>query len=558
MNGGYLFSVRSARVVAIGRAILAVFMAVSFMLGPTQHERVVDMLIVGNLVWSFLFLAATRSRTAIYQLFRLPTAPPAVDLVIYTALLYLTSGADSPFFSPFIILILSATMQWGSRGAVIMGLLTLLAFAPAGWQVGLGADRDAQAAQSFILRVGYTGIVTVLLAAFGGHVERVVEELARLSDPLAEDAADGGPPVRECLRHAMWVFGAERGMLLWEEDDEPYASLLVFAEGRFQVRRLPPGGDDWVSPEAADAVFLFDQRSTTTLLRQGRRTAVGPTAPLTPSLLAAEPFERALVIPASTRGLSAWVLVLDHNEPATEDLAVGAMVSAQISVALERWESQRTRRAAAAAEDRIRLARDLHDGVLQFLAGAGLQLDSLAAGPDVGEATRKRITTLRQAISDEARELRSFISTLRPVRSVEAETQRPLAHEMDQLTQRLARYWTIEVTAEVTPPDLLVPHQVSYDLSRIVRESVANAVRHGGAGRVKVTARGGDQRLNLVIDDDGRGFAFEGELAADQLERSGAAPRSLHERVRALNGRLELKSSPKGASVVIDVPLAGA
>jgi signal transduction histidine kinase len=500
-----------------------------------------------------LLLGASRSQVFVYQMGRVAALLPAVDLVIYTAVLYLTGDAESPFFSPFVVLILAATIQWGSRGAVVMGLLTLAVFSPAGWHVFF-EERTQSSMQVFVLRTGYVAVLSVMLVAFGRHVERVVEELARLSDPLAEEAPDAGPPIRECLRHALWVFGAERGLFLWEEADEPYASLATLDAGRFDTRRLPPAGDDWIAPQAAESVFLFHPRSGSTVIRRGRATIGGPSNPIAPALLSATAFDRALVIPAGSRGLSGWVFVLDHDEPANEDLAVGAMVSAQISVALERWESHRTRREVAAAEDRVRLARDLHDGVLQFLAGAGLQLDGLAR-LDLPADGASRLATLRQAVADEQRELRGFISTLQPTRGHAAPPQRPLRELLTALAERLSRYWTIDVAAEVGPADLTVSDRVGYDLSRIVRESVANAVRHGGARTVRVVAQVQGERLAMRIEDDGRGFAFEGALAAEQLDRSGEAPRSLHERVRALNGRLELRSSPGGATVVIDVPL---
>lgn len=558
MNGGLLLSVRSWRVVAIGRAVMALFLIASFLLGPhgaPDQNHPLDLLLAANLAWAALLLAASRSRLIVYRLSRVAVLPPTIDLAVFTTLLYLTSGADSPYFSPFVFLILAATLQWGSRGAVVMGLVTLAVFAPAGWQVAFGDDSSEAAAQSFVLRLGYTVVISVMLVAFGRHVERVVEELSRLSDPLAGEGADAGPPVRECLRHALWVFGAERGMLLLEEADEPYGALTVFTHGRFEARRLAPGAEDWVAPAAADSVFLFDARNGATLVRQDRRTVAGPAKPLAQALLAEASFGRVLVIPAATRGLTGWVFVFDHDEPANEDLAIGAMVSAQVSVALERWESQRARRAASAAEDRLRLARDLHDGVLQFLAGARLHLDSLAQSKTLPHDAQTRIATLRGALVDEQTELRGFISTLRPARDDEDEVRRPLSPELTQLAERLSRYWTVEVAATVTPVGLQVSQRLSYDLGRIVRESVANAVRHGGARQVVVEATAAGDRLTVQIDDNGGGFAFEGEFTAEQLVQSGGAPRSLHERVRALDGRLSLASSPKGARVMIDVPL---
>lgn len=540
----------------MGRAAMAVFLVVSFLLSPPTDlptRRLVGLLMGADLVWSLLILGASQSQVFVYQLGRFAMAIPAVDLAIYTALLYLTGSAASPFFSPYVFLILAGTILWGSRGAIVMGLLTLLVFAPAGWQ-SFVTDRTQQSMQVFVLRIGYVAVLSVMLVAFGRHVERVVEELARLSDPLAEESPDAGPPIRECLRHALWVFGAERGMFLWEESEEPYAFLGVLNGGRFDTRSLAPPGDDWVAPEAAESVFLFHPRSGSTVVRQGRSTTPGPERPLAEALMVQESFERVLVLPAASRGLSGWLFVFDHDEPANEDLAVGAMVSAQVSVALERWESQRMRRDAAAAEDRVRLARDLHDGVLQFLAGAGLQLDGLSNTPLPPEA-QARLATLRQAVADEQRELRGFISTLRPARGLKAQPQRALGPELEQLASRLSRYWTIEVAAHVEPAELNVSDRLGYDLSRIVRESVANAVRHGGARRVEVDVRALEERLAIRIDDNGRGFAFEGALAAEQLDRSGEGPRSLRERVRALGGRLALQSSPRGASVMIDVPL---
>jgi len=559
LNGGHLLSVRSGRVVAVGRAVLAVFLLASFLLGAVTPatDRLVVLLLLGNLGWSLAVLGASRSRVLAYRLTRIAGLLAGIDFAVFTLLLYLTSGADSPFFSPFIILILGATIQWGSRGALATGAATLLAFAPAGWQVMFGHDRDGTAAQAFVLRMGYTAVVSVMLIAFGRHVERVVEELSRLSDPLAEIEADAALPVRECLRHALWVFGAERGMFLWEEGDEPYASLTILDHNRYQTRHLPPGGEDWIVPEAAESVFLFHPRGATTLIRRGRRTITGPAAPVAGALLEEVPFERALVIPAFTPSLSGWVFVFDHEEPANEDLAIGAMVSAQVSVALERWETQRTLRAAAAAEDRIHLSRDLHDGVLQFLAGAGLQLDSLSR-MDLPPEAEVRIATLRQAINEERRELRGFISTLRPTRGDHAASEQPLGEELTELAERLSRYWTIAVTVEVAPADLKVSRRFGYELGRIVRESVANAVRHGRAGKVTVSARADGGRLTIDIQDDGAGFAFQGVLSAEQIERGGGAPRSLLERVRALNGRLALRSGGEGAAVMIDVPLGAA
>lgn len=555
MHGGHLFSVRSARVIAGGRAVLAVFLLAATALDGLQdlHGSVL-ILLLANLVWSVGLLVATQNRAFIYRLARFQFAPPAIDFALYTSLIYLTGAADTPFFSPLILLTLAATIQWGARGAGMMGLLTLAAFAPAGWMAVFGPGATEAQSQTFVLRVGYLGILAVMLTAFGRHVERVVEELARLSDPLAEEGEGAGPPYRECLQHALRVLGAKRGLLLAEESDEPYTTMAVLTDEGFETQTLPPSAEDLLDPDVADDVFVFNRHTGACLVRRGRRTVSGPAQPIAASLQRRFPFEWAVVIPVTAGAIRLWLVVFDHEEPANEDFAIGAMVGAQVAVALERWQAHEALREAAAAEDRVRFARDLHDGVLQFLAGAGLQLDALARD-DLPEQSRARVTTLRQAVADEQKELRGFITTLRPSR---VEGGCPLETELTQLAERLSRYWSVEVGVEVLPSNLMAPDRVAYDLTRIVRESVANAVRHGQARRIRVSARAEEERLALRIDDDGRGFPFEGFASAEELERAGTAPRTLHERVRALQGRLAFQSSREGASVMIDVPLGSA
>lgn len=556
MNRGYLFSGPSARLVALGRALLAVFMLASAFVGQADEQHTAELILAGTLVWSLALYALAYSRRRVYDLLNWSVPIAGVDLALYTALLYATSGANSPYFSPFIVLILAATIQWGSRGATIMGVLTLLAFLPAGWEVTFGIDHDAAAPQTFVVRLGYTGIISVLLSAFGGHLERIVQELARLSDPFAQEFDDSAPPAQACLRHALAVFRARRGLLLLEEEDEPYATLFTLEGGGLTSRRLIPGEDDWIDPMLSSSVFVLDTQSQTTLTRGRRDTWPTGLGPLAPDLGAGLPFERALVIPATARRMTATVFVLDHREPAVEDLSVGAMVGAQISVALEQWDSERARRAASAAEERIRLARDLHDGVLQFLAGAGLQMEALAADRRLPADLRTRVLDLRRSVSDEARDLRGFISTLRPARGLDAPA-RPLAFELEQLGDRLARHWSIVIDVDVVPEDLLAPADLSYDLSRIVREAVANSVRHGEARRVAIHARAGEGRLHLDVADDGRGFP---EAGGEKGGEAGAvaAPRTLSERVRALDGQMRIASTPQGARVMITLPLPGA
>lgn len=268
VSGAQLYSVRGARLVAAGRAVLAAFLLVSVTLGALEegdHGALVRLLLGLYLVYGLALLLTLRSRMASHWLTVAPYAPACVDLAVFTALLYLTKGADSPFFSPLLFLVLSATVQWGSRGALAMGAAAVAAFIPA----ALGALGDGdRAALTTVVRLGTVTVVIGLLTAFARHQERVVEELARLSDPMNDAAHDADPPVREGLAHALNVFRARRGVFLWAEDDEPYVRAVQTDGDDFTERWAPPTEDEWlVHPELAASVFLYDRNTGRTVSR---------------------------------------------------------------------------------------------------------------------------------------------------------------------------------------------------------------------------------------------------------------------------------------------------
>lgn len=558
MGGSGLFYVRSTRLVAGARAVLAAFLAVAVLFGslaPSLDDDLVKPLIAGYLAYSLILLGVSRRRRFAYRLLRQPLLPTAIDIGAFTAIFYLTSGAESPFFSPLVFLIVSATIQWGSRGALTMGLVALVVFLPAGLSALLGVNHDASGALSSIVRLGYIVVVTVLLWGFGRHFERMIDELSRMADPVDAGFDHVNPPTGEALDHALSLFRARRGVVLWAEGDEPYLHIIE-ADGDARVKRvLPPGGDDWlVEPALEGAVFVYDRAGDIAITRSGAASRVARGAPIAPSLLATLKFERMLVLPLRAEPLEGVILVLDQEEPTTEDLAFGAMVGAQVSSSLQRWQAQMTHRGAAAAAERVRLARDLHDGVLQFLAGAALQLEGLLRAGNLPVAAKVRLMGLRQALGDEQKELRAFITGTSPARPTETAATLDLNLELEDLADHLSRYWNITVTAEV-PPDLATPADMSYDIGRIVREAVANAVRHGRARNVKVSARAEQGRLVLGIGDDGQGFPFQGDMQDEELTTSGLGPRSLQERARAMGGRVSLRSGPRGAYLGIDLPM---
>jgi signal transduction histidine kinase len=198
-------------------------------------------------------------------------------------------------------------------------------------------------------------------------------------------------------------------------------------------------------------------------------------------------------------------------------------------------------------EERRRIARDLHDVVLQDLSGAlqSLRLTHLRAKGsgrelDLGEeleALGRATSGLRSAMYDlrHEEEERPF------VRSVES-----LVELNRQLTP--GRRTVLEVE-EGLPEDL--PREASVELLRVLQEALVNARRHSGAGNVEVRLRAGGGTLVAEVTDDGRGF----DTAST---RAGVGLSAMRERVEGLGGAFEAESQAgEGTKVRVTVPLGG-
>ena len=217
--------------------------------------------------------------------------------------------------------------------------------------------------------------------------------------------------------------------------------------------------------------------------------------------------------------------------------------------------AERTRELAL-REDRLRVSRDLHDGVLQALTGIRLGLQDMASDC-VGQPVHDRLLVTERTLSIEQRELRRLIDSLRPDAAC-ARTDEPLLSALTDMAARLAVEWKTPVTVRVTPPDLAVRDSLEGAIRLMLHEAIVNALKHAHPSRVAVTVDTDQGELRMSVVDDGRGFPFHGRLEHDALEERGLGPATLRDRVKSLNGRMSIESEVGGSRVDLAVPLAGA
>jgi nitrate/nitrite-specific signal transduction histidine kinase len=231
-----------------------------------------------------------------------------------------------------------------------------------------------------------------------------------------------------------------------------------------------------------------------------------------------------------------------------DDLVVVQSLGDQIAVAIQNARLYDQSRELAALEERHRLARELHDSVAQSLFS--LDLHAKAAGTylrvDPLEA-EKSIHRLRQITHDTLQEMRSVIHDLRPRDIDEADLQ----SEMRYKIERMRRADGPEISLTVTGTAEL-SRRIKQSLLRIAQEAIHNALRHAGASRIVVVLSMDDRYVSLGVSDDGCGF----DPTAVTLSGRAFGLAGMSERTTALNGNLEIESSPgAGTRIRVSVPI---
>ncbi|HEU4673933.1 MAG TPA: GAF domain-containing sensor histidine kinase, partial [Candidatus Limnocylindrales bacterium] len=202
----------------------------------------------------------------------------------------------------------------------------------------------------------------------------------------------------------------------------------------------------------------------------------------------------------------------------------------------------------AVFDERERIGRDLHDGIIQSLYAVSLTLedvgDLMVEAPD--EATA-RIERAIESLHGVIRDLRNFIFGLRPElldRGTLGESLRALGDELG-----LNGMVDVEVLLDPAAATGLNPERQA-ELLQVAREALSNVARHASASRASLELRSDGRETILVVGDNGRGF----EPAADRSGRhQGLA--NMRQRLERLGGRLFVESSPgHGTRIIVRVP----
>lgn len=217
------------------------------------------------------------------------------------------------------------------------------------------------------------------------------------------------------------------------------------------------------------------------------------------------------------------------------------------AVALENAHLREQIRELTLAEERTRVARELHDALSQTLLGLALTADIAAdhLGPAGDAAVRGDLEQIRHLARTARQELRALVDDLRPADLARDGLIATLTKQLDMAQ----RAWNVAIDTEIG--DLTgLPGTTEHALLRITQEAVHNALRHGSPSKVQVQAGRVGHEIVLRIDDDGTGFD---PPASDQRGRTMGLV-SMRDRAHGVGGRLELHSAPgRGTHITVRI-----
>ena len=197
-------------------------------------------------------------------------------------------------------------------------------------------------------------------------------------------------------------------------------------------------------------------------------------------------------------------------------------------------------------DERERIAKELHDGVIQGLYAVGMTLQATHARAEDADAVRTRLDGAIESIDAAIRDLRNYIFGLRP--GILADRQ--LDSALRELGREFEERSGVVTVVDVDPAMAAQFASASSQLIQIAREGLSNVGRHAQASTCRLSlTRRGDQAV-LEIDDDGRGFDPE------KVRDGGQGLRNMRERASAMGGEVSVESSPaQGTTVEVRLPL---
>ncbi len=539
-------------------SVLAIDLAPAY---PARFALAAQILLMLYLIHSLLALVLpgyTRGRTHGWKLH-------AVDILWAACIPVFIQPTHRPFylFFPFLLFVLlSAAYRWGLYETVMtavacIGLLLIGAAATASAPLGSLTNFDFG---------DFTeGAASVLAAAFVvGYLGEQGRRLRLKTAFVAELTARvlSGTSVRETIEatfgEIFGIFGVTRAVLalkeeksqrvyLWQGELNPGAQacavhweeLETFQQERYffafpgtgcyAVRRKPEH-----SSQAFEVLALGNERLDRT------------TGAILDDFLVWHKVASLLGVFFSVGDDQEWsgrLFLFDPpiSAPALARLRLLQDLVREIGPPVYAVYRLRRLRSRAYGIERVRIARELHDSVIQTLIALNMRIDVLRRHPSADDhETSDELADLQRGLRQEILNVRGLIQRIRSV----GPGAGTLRESLVVLVEQFRRDTGIATELFLEEKDIVLPSRLAHEVLRIVSEALANVRKHSGASKAQIRFAFKKGLWTLMIEDDGKGLNFSGRRTHAELDAAGQGPTVLGERVRSVGGKLAIESTP--------------
>ncbi len=570
---------------ATARVFLAAATLVAIRMDPTELGRSwaaygLFAFYMGNAILIWMLLRRRQHSTAAFRLL-----VHAGDIVWPALISVFGEGPRSPFFLFFVFVLAAAAYRWGlwetlgtataEVGLLWIESLVLLQF-PLGpgsalpWRVlsGLRVNvAEFEPKRLFMLSV-YLIVMGLLLGYLAEQQKHLRAEKALVTGILSRVRVEAGltGTIQQIFNETLSMYGASRLVVVSQEAhshryfvgelDSPRSGATT----EFRWLESKPGDAKiYLNDFPGDVCYAKsdgDRWSVMALDHDGNQLTGGNGGAIS-QLREAQTFESLITVSflfgAEWRG-RVFLLNPAWRGEKQEELRFLLNLVQQVGPAIYNvYLLHRLRRRASAAE-RARFARELHDGAVQSLIAVEMQVDVVRRQAEANKPITAELGRIQGLLREEVLKLRELMQQMK---AIDVDSQRLLG-VLNDTVERLQRETGISARFVTDIDELEMPQRVCREFLRIVQEGLVNIRKHSGARHALVRLGASREEWHLTIEDDGKGFPFDGSLNLAQMEEMGKGPMIIKERVRLIGGELTVESNPgQGARLEITAPRGG-
>lgn len=533
------------RMISLMRLILALSALLITFIDPSEPDRLVAVtygaLVVYSIYGAVLYYLSPRLPLSISHW---------IDVGCFLVLVALSSGTNSIFFFFFFFAILVASFRWGFKAGLRVTIVSALCFALIGYATAAQSNFELN---RFLLRPVYLLVLGYMIAYWGGHEIKLKRRLNLLKEiNLLANARFGvSETIGALLERLASFYEADDCWLIISDVEADAPRLFRLSQSQtvdaVAGEPLPPRVVQSLLAPAADIGILYQRAAQTGLWRRETIYAVDLRQKLecsselkTIARSLATQFEMPAYISVPTqyrkRNIGRLFLVARPGVFESSDLEFLMQVAEQAMPVVQNIRLLDRLATTAAEHERQRLARDIHDSVIQRYIGLQYKVAAIRNKLAQGANVSADVDHLFAMTVSEVSNLRGFAQGLK-----ESDLREGFLPAVRRFASQFSNNYNLEVQV-VSEGEIIIKDRLAAELIQIVQEGLSNIRKHTSATTSRISVERVNGTLALTIENNRATEPF--------------TPRSIAERAHELGGEVKVICGPDDRTVVrVQIPL---